>query len=89
MRNKAEINFKKHSVSFHEAKSVFNDSLARISEDIGHSIKEIRYHIIGLSENNRIIITVFTERNEYIRIISARKALSRERKKYEEYKNKY
>ena len=61
---KAAQNFKKHSVSFDEAKTIFSDPFARITEDKEHSISEIRWNIIGISINNRIIITAFTERNE-------------------------
>jgi uncharacterized DUF497 family protein len=64
---------KKHSVSFDEDKTVFNDPLARITQDNEHSISEHRWNIIGLSKNNRIIITAFTERKDRIRIISALK----------------
>ncbi|MCX6153725.1 MAG: BrnT family toxin [Candidatus Kapabacteria bacterium] len=84
---KSDGNLKKHLVSFDEAKTVFNDPFARISEDKVHSFLENRWHIIGLSNKNRLIITAFTERNDRIRIISARKADSAERKNYEKYKN--
>lgn len=50
--NKAELNLKKHSVSFDEAKTVFSDPFARITEDIEHSILETRWNIIGLSSSN-------------------------------------
>ena len=86
--NKAEENLKKHYVSFDEAKTVFNDPLARISDDSEHSYLEERFHIIGQSINNRIIIVAFTERNDKIRIISARKAESWEKRKYEQYSDK-
>jgi uncharacterized protein len=84
---KAARNLTKHSVSFDEAKTIFGDPFARITEDKEHSIVEQRWHIIGLSKNNRIIITAFVERKDRIRIISARKAEPLERKKYEKYKN--
>ena len=84
---KSVRNLKKHSVSFDEAKTVFNDPLARITDDKGHSILEKRWQIIGLSINNRIIITAYAEKNDRIRIISARKAEPSERRKYEKYNN--
>jgi uncharacterized DUF497 family protein len=74
-------------VSFAEAKTVFGDFLARIFDDEEHSIGERRNGIIGHSSNNRFLIVSFTERpNDIIRIISAREATPKERRKYE-YEN--
>lgn len=39
---------------------------------------------MGEAENASIIVVVFTMRDEQIRIISARKATKRERRRYEE-----
>lgn len=80
---------KKHNVSFEEAKTVFGDRFARISEDTLHSQYEQRWHIIGTSKNNRVIIVAYTERNDSIRIISSRKATPSERKRYEEIRYRH
>lgn len=70
---KAENNRKKHNITFYEAKTVFLDEYARTFEDINHSNGELRELIIGYSTSNKLIIVSFTQRNEKIRIISARK----------------
>lgn len=83
-KEKAESNFKKHGVSFEEAKSVFGDALAKIFDDEEHSAEERRNGIVGHSVKNRLLIISFTERNDdTIRIISARETTLTERRKYE------
>ena len=81
---KAETNFNDHGVSFVEASTVFGDPLAGIKDDPDHSKTEDRYIIIGLSQKFRILVVVFTERNDTIRIISSRRVTKKERKQYEE-----
>ena len=82
---KAETNLKKHEVSFDEAKTVFLDDYARTFKDVEHSVGEIRELIIGYSNNNRLLIVIFTQRDDLIRIISARKVTKNERKLYEDF----
>ena len=82
---KAARNLKKHGVSFDEATTVFNDSLARIFDDPDHSIAESRELIIGHSIIGCLLIVSFTEKEKgLVRIISARQATRRERIDYEE-----
>ncbi len=81
---KAAINWDKHGVSFQEAKTVFNNSLAAIFDDEDHSIDERREIIIGYSQNDRLLLVSFTERSGSIRIISARPITRQERKSYEQ-----
>ena len=81
--SKAAGNLAKHGVSFEEASSVFGDPLARIVSDPRHSDDEERWVILGLSNLHRLLAVMFTERGVAIRIISARRAASRERKSYE------
>jgi uncharacterized DUF497 family protein len=83
---KADINEKKHGVSFDEASSVFGDYLSFTYPDSEHSILEERYIIIGLSIKNRILVISHTQRVESIRIISARQATKQEREFYESRK---
>jgi len=84
--NKAASNIVDHQgVTFDEASTVFDSSLARIFDDEIHSFDERREIIIGPSIKGRLLLVCFTERpNEIIRIISARLPTRRERKKYEE-----
>ena len=81
---KAARNFSKHKVSFREALTVFADPLARIVDDPRHSEDEQRYVLLGSSDYNRLLVVMYTERGEAIRLISARPATLRERKSYEE-----
>ena len=82
---KATGNLTKHSVSFDEAATVFDNPLAAIFDDAAHSADEIREVIIGHSAQGRLLVVVFTERAEsVVRIISARQANKRERYDYEE-----
>jgi uncharacterized protein len=81
---KAEKNLKKHGVSFEEASTVFGDPLALTIPDPLHSDEEDRFITLGESHQRRLIVVVFTERGDKIRIISARVATRRERKDYEE-----
>ena len=87
-QNKSNENFKKHKVSFEEAKTVFVDENARLITDPEHSINEERFIIIGLSNKLRILVVVHTykENDEVIRIISARKATKSETKYYNKVK---
>ncbi|MCY7321640.1 MAG: BrnT family toxin [Phormidesmis sp. CAN_BIN36] len=80
---KAATHFKKHGVSFEEAKTVFDTSLALIFEDELHSVEERREIIIGYSQRSRILLVSFTERPKAIRMISARIVTQKEREDYE------
>jgi uncharacterized protein len=53
---KAEANEAKHGVSFEEAITVFADPLARIFEDPEHSETERREIIVGLSDQQNLIL---------------------------------
>ena len=80
---KAKSNLKKHGVSFEEASTAFQDTLSLTIDDPLHSIDEVRVVLIGMSNKNRLLVVVHTERGDNIRIISARKATKEERKNYE------
>jgi uncharacterized DUF497 family protein len=79
---KAASNLRKHRVSFQEGASVFADPLALAVED---EVDPERTLLIGMSSRQRVLLTVYTEIDEdTIRIISARRATSHERKHHEE-----
>jgi len=82
--DKAKRNIETHGVSFDEASTTFKDTLSLTVHDPLHSDKEDRFILIGSSIKNRLLVVVHTERGNKIRIISARKATKKERKKYEE-----
>ena len=71
-------------MSFDEASTTFKDTLSLTIYDPLHSDKEDRYVLIGSSHKNRLLVVVYTEKGDRIRIISARKAVKNERKQYEE-----
>lgn len=84
---KAQENLKKHGVDFQEAATVFSDPFSITIHDADHSIDENRFIDLGTSDKRRILIVVYTERGNNIRIISCRKATARERRDYEESSN--
>ena len=83
-KNKAKANLSKYGVSFDEAKTVFDDLLYIDFYDPDYSDDEDRYIIIGESQQRRLLIVSYTEREDKIRLISAREVTDREREDYEE-----
>ena len=81
---KAKSNLSKHNASFEEAQTVFDDPLYVDFYDPDHSEDEHRYIIIGESSRSRILLVSYTEREDKIRIISARLVTKQELKAYQE-----
>lgn len=71
-------------MSFAEAASAFEDPLSITVPDLGHSLAEERFALIGQSKNQYLVVVAHVERGDIIRIISARIASSAERRTYEE-----
>jgi uncharacterized DUF497 family protein len=82
--SKASANLNKHAVSFEEGTTIFGDPLSLTIPDPAHSATEDRFVILGHSHRQRLLVVVFVERRDTIRIISARSATKRERRCYEE-----
>lgn len=80
---KATANLRKHRVSFEEASTLFDDSLATVYGDPDHSVSERRRLMIGRSAQGKLLHIAFADRGERIRIINARKATKTERYLYE------
>ncbi len=81
-RNKALSNLNKHGIDFADAVSVFSDELAiTIFDD---RFEEERFITIGIDLFSRVLVVVYTMRDDEIRLISARKASKNERSQYEE-----
>ena len=80
----SKINLRKHGVSFTEAGTMFGDKLAITVPDPDHSKDEDRFITIGWSNRQRFLIVSHTDRDDQIRIISARELTRSERKAYEE-----
>ena len=81
---KARLNRKKHRVSFEEAATVFGDPLALTFPDPDHSETEQRFITVGMSGAKRVLVIAHADRNDTVRIISARLATRHEREHYEE-----
>ncbi len=80
---KAAANAQKHGVTFEEARTVFRDPLAIELVDDREEYGEDRFILIGMSAA-RVLVVVYTTRNDRNRIISARKAEPNERRVYHE-----
>ncbi len=77
---KYAANLQKHSVKFEDAAQVFFDPFCQFgSASVG---EELREFVVGFSFDFQLLFTVFIERTEKIRIISARAATESERKNY-------
>ena len=83
-RKKAEINLKRHKVSFEEAQTIFSDPNARMIFDPEHSSDEDRFILLGISAGLRLLVVChcYQEDDMVIRIISARKANKNEQRQY-------
>ena len=86
--NMAQINRRKHGVSFEEASTVFEDIDALQIFDPDHSESEDRFILLGMSSVLRILVVCHCYRanDSKIRIISARKATRNESSTYERRK---
>ncbi len=82
---KAARNYKKHGVPFSEAATVFGDTLGVTSPDPDHSFGEERYVTVGRSVRGRLLLVAHVEREDRMRIISARELTRAEREAYEEF----
>lgn len=78
---KAESNFRKHGVSFNEAATAILDENALVMDDVD-SKDENRWILVGLSSEAQLLTVIYTVRDEFVRIISARKSTKKEAKYY-------
>jgi hypothetical protein len=81
---KASANRRKHRVTFEEAKTVFGDPRSLAIPDLAHSEREDRWVRIGISARGRLLVVVYTERGDVIRLISSRRATASEEADYEQ-----
>ena len=75
----------KHGVSMAESEQVFFNMPLLVLEDSIHSLQEMRFHALGRADDGRLLHITFTlrQRNEKIRVISARDMHRKERVFYE------
>jgi len=88
--NKEKVNITKHGLDFKTAARVFQDENRIEFYDEEHSDEEDRYITIGMVNQIAVIIMlVYTEREDAVRIISARKATRQEKEAYLYGRNEY
>jgi len=81
---KARANVEKHGVTFDEAATAFDDARGLDGEDLRHSVTETRRLRLAMSDARRLLVVAYTMRGQVARLISARLASRRERKRYGE-----
>ena len=79
---KAEVNRRKHGVTFDEAIEMLDDPRSEERPDVGHSLGEVRIRTIGYTPMNKLIVVITSTGGSMPRIISARRATKRERDAY-------
>jgi uncharacterized DUF497 family protein len=82
--HKARLNERRHGISFEEATTAFLDPLSLTIPDLIHAVGEERFVLIGQSDRGKLVVVVHVERDDEIRLISARRAMPHERRAYEE-----
>ena len=84
---KAKSNLRKHGVRFEDAMLVFADPFALVEQDRSEG-RELRWQTLSLVGNIVLLLVAHTVRDEkqdeIIRIISARKAVRKECKRYDQ-----
>lgn len=81
--DKAAANYRKHKITFEQAKTVFADPFSITIADPEHSAREERFIDIGAAADGKILVLSYTERGQKVRLISCRKATKAEREIYE------
>ena len=82
---KNQLNRKKHGLFFSEIVDVFDDPhLLEFYDEVYSTPEEERYICLGRWQDFFVLFVAFTEKDGAIRLITARKATSKERKVYEE-----
>lgn len=81
-QEKAASNLRDHGVDFADAALVPEDELALTMQD-PHSEREERFITMGHDPNGRLLVVVYTWREERARLISARHVTRKERRQYE------
>ena len=79
---KARRNLSKHGVSFEDAATAFADPLSITRFDPDHSDDEDRFLLLGATHAGLLVVVAHTDRDDSLRIISARMASRRERRTY-------
>ncbi len=83
-RGNSNKNLVKHKVQNWECEQVFFNKPLLVLEDPGHSVAERRWAAFGKTDSGRLLVVIFTNRGNLLRVISARNMNSKERIFYEE-----
>jgi len=74
--HKRQVNIKKHGIDFIDVPTIFDDDTVTIPDE-RFDYGENRFIVLGVLQSS-VVVVVYTERGENIRIISARKATKNE-----------
>ena len=83
----SEKNWRRHRVSRAEAEQVFLNRPLFLADDPRHSAAEPRFFALGRTDDDRLLVAVFTLRGPAVRVISVRPMSRRERKFYAQAKS--
>ena len=83
---KAIANLAKHGVDFADAATALHDegALTRVDPD---SSGEDRFVSLAMDARGRVLVVVFTLREDVVRIVSSRRASRGERRTYERFRD--
>lgn len=76
------MNLETHGVSFGLAKTVFSDPFAVERLDDREDYGEVRFVIIGMASGAVLLFVAYTERDDRVRLISARRTTTYEQDDY-------
>lgn len=82
---KNAANIKKHGLSFEEAATIFDGPVLTGPDDSADELQEKSFGLIG---GVVVVCVIHTDRDDRIRIFSARKATANERKHFDAYLKK-
>lgn len=82
--DKARENRAKHTVDFEEAQRVFDDPLVVDWIDDRQDYGEVRFAALGMVDERLIFVAFSMPDDDTVRIISARKAMPNEKRRYHE-----
>ncbi len=80
---KNQTNIRKHGIDFNDAINIFLDPYRMERVDDGEHYGETRFQALSMAKG-RVLVVIYTYRNDHIRMISARKANRHERRTYHE-----
>lgn len=83
-KGNTDKSYQKHGITPNESEEIFLDENLKVVKDLKHSQTEERFIALGKTFKRKFLFVVFTIRKNKIRVVSARKANPKERRKYEQ-----